>query len=78
MLVIRQMKLAGHRPLIGPYLSVNQVFTPPTYFYIQPFYVPTSDPLNKSGVIILSIYSFFFHKGVIYTLPRNTGRMKLS
>lgn len=34
MLVIRQMEFAGHRPLVGPYLSVDQVYTPPTYYYL--------------------------------------------
>lgn len=32
--VIRQMEFANHRPLVGPYLSVNQVYTPPTYYYL--------------------------------------------
>lgn len=34
LLIIRQMELSGHRPLVGPYLSVDQVYTPPTYYYL--------------------------------------------
>lgn len=34
LLIIRLMEISGYRPLIGPMLTVNDVFTPPTYYYL--------------------------------------------
>ena len=34
LLIVRLMEISGYRPLIGPMLTVNGVFTPPTYYYL--------------------------------------------
>lgn len=38
MIIVWHMEHAGHRPLIGPFLSLSNVHTPPTYYYITWFF----------------------------------------
>lgn len=32
--IVWNMEYGGHRPLVGPFLSVPDVYTPPTYYYL--------------------------------------------
>lgn len=34
LLIVRAMEQEGHRPLVGPFLSLRGFYTPPTYYYL--------------------------------------------
>lgn len=52
-LVAHHILLSGHRPLVGPFLSVTNFYTPPTYYYLLALFLALGK--TPEGVVF-----FFF------------------
>lgn len=57
--VVWHMEHRGHRPLVGPFLSVADFYTPPTYYYLTWFFYHFAPDPNgvRTGYFFMDILS---------------------